>query len=232
MREAEQQLLRTDLPAHLRLRFPSASRPGSFAALLPAAPESTQLEVKKVVSLAGAISSLPLSDANATLRVFTVAVLSILYQSRSRGKPVSDQSLLESIKCSLFSPAVNLCGIKGAPSSCSSNLMKTAAARFFAFMAEQQERFASESLRTASLVLQDNEHLLNCFLLFFRCVLQATEVEGAGSWKTAPEQKAALENLLDYFDLSYRQAGELFLLYEEGLFLWATQREIVFGEYF
>lgn len=64
--------------------------------------------------------------------------------------------------------------------------MKTAAALFFAFMTEQQDNFAAESFHTASLILHDNEHLLNCFLLFFRCVLQAIEVEGASNWKTAP----------------------------------------------
>ena len=224
MREAEQLLLKVDLPAHLRLRLPSVSQPFGSIALVPLAPEPTQLEIKKVVSLAGNISSLPVSDANSTLKVFTVTILSILYQSRYRGNVVSDQSLLEAIKCSLFSPAVNLNVIKGSPSSCTSNQMKASAALFFAFMAEQEENFAAESFHTASLILHDNEHLLNCFILFFRCVLQTIEVEGASSWKTAIEQKAGLENLLDYFDLSYRQIGDMFLLYEQGLFLSVAQR--------
>lgn len=107
--------------------------------------------------------------------------------------------------------------------------MKASAALFFAFMTEQEENFAAESFHTALLILHDNEHLLNCFILFFRCVLQAIEVEGASNWKKAIDEKTGLENLLDYFDLSYRQIGDMFLLYEQGLFLSVTQREIVYG---
>ena len=94
MREAEQQLLKTDLPPHLRLRLPSVSQPAGFIALIPLASEPTQLDIKKVVSLAGTISSLPLSDPNSTLKVFTVAILSILYQSRYRSSVIADHSLL------------------------------------------------------------------------------------------------------------------------------------------
>jgi hypothetical protein len=35
--------------------------------------------------------------------------------------------------------------------------------------------------------------------------------------------------LLDYFDISYRIIGDLFLLYDEGVFLSVKEKEIVLG---
>lgn len=69
-------------------------------------------------------------------------------------------------------------------------------------------------------------------MLFFRCILVILEVEGAGCWKGSMNERGCLEHLLDYFDLSYRKVADLFLLYEQGVFLSIREKEVVLGEYF
>lgn len=57
-------------------------------------------------------------------------------------------------------------------------------------------------------------------------------MEGAGSWNGNMDEKGCLEHLLDYFDLSYRRVTDLFLLYEQGVFLSIRDKQVLFGEYF
>lgn len=87
-------------------------------------------------------------------------------------------------------------------------------ARFFSFMSEQQGNFAAEAFAVAESIVRANESILNTFLLLFRCILSALEVEGSQSWLGRMESASVLENLLDYFDMNYRQLGDLFLLYQ------------------
>jgi hypothetical protein len=57
-------------------------------------------------------------------------------------------------------------------------------------------------------------------------------VEGADDYSRTVDACDCVTNLIEYFDLNYRSFGELFLFYEDGLFLAVTDREIIMGEYF
>lgn len=81
-------------------------------------------------------------------------------------------------------------------------------------------------------IIRANENIINTFLLLFRCILSALEVEGSQSWKGKMNTSSVLENLLDYFDMNYRQLGDLFLLYQEGILIYVGESDIAFGEYF
>lgn len=112
-----------------------------------------------------------------------MAILFMIYQGRHCKKEGSDCLLLDALKCSLYSPGIMLNSIKGAPISQNSNQMKALLACFFEAMTNQQSNLGADAFKIAETVLQENEHLLACFILFFRCILAALEIEGASIWK-------------------------------------------------
>jgi hypothetical protein len=74
--------------------------------------------------------------------------------------------------------------------------------------------------------------LLATFVLLFRFILFRLEIEGTNNYINLGNPDESIVNLIEYFDLSYRSLGNLFLFYEDGIFLALTEREVVAGDYF
>ena len=140
--------------------------------------------------------------------------------------------LLETIKCSLYSPDIDFSCIQGVVFNVETEQMKAMAARFLVFMEDQTLRLTVNRLKCAEWICDHNEGLVRSFILLFRFLLMRLEVDGAKDYQSMGDPEESVVNLIEYFDLSYRNFGSLFLFYDEGTFLALTEQEIILGDYF
>lgn len=73
--------------------------------------------------------------------------------------------------------------------------------------------------------------LLELFILFYRIILTKLYVEGAEDYNCHLNFSEAITNLIEYFDISYRSFGELFLISEENYFLASVNANFTMGAY-
>lgn len=92
-------------------------------------------------------------------------------------------------------------------------------ARFLDVLANEREALGINFSKYVELFLQKNDNILNFFAIFFRLVLHKLAVERAEDYTASLEFEEALVNLVEYFDISYRNRAQLFLFYEENVFV-------------
>ena len=85
--------------------------------------------------------------------------------------------MLETIKCSLYSPDIDFESIKGVNFDVDTKQMKAIAARFLNVMEDQSLRLSVNRLRCAEWILDQNEKLVKTFILLFRFILMRLEVD-------------------------------------------------------
>lgn len=78
---------------------------------------------------------------------------------------------METIKCSLYSPDIDLTSIQGVNFAVETVQMKAMAARFLNLMEEQSLKMAVNRLRCAEWICQHNPLLVHAFVLLFRFIL-------------------------------------------------------------
>jgi hypothetical protein len=87
------------------------------------------------------------------------------------------------------------------------------AAQFFHFLHSPPTHPVVDQLKYAELLLELNPLLVEIFTLFFRFILLRLEIELADDYMRPVNICESITNLLEYFDLSYRNFGELLLFY-------------------
>ena len=76
------------------------------------------------------LHGMPLDDANTVYHSLILSIFSILYQDKYHNEGDTQHYLLESIKCSLYSPDVNFNCIKNIDFTVDNHQMKAMAAKF------------------------------------------------------------------------------------------------------
>lgn len=101
--------------------------------------------------------SLRLTDPNAVFRMLTYTLLSILYRDKYRHNNDNEfentHYLLETLKCSLYSPDVEFTCLKNIDFPVDTLQMKAMGARFFAFMEDRSLRLTVNRLKCALWIL-------------------------------------------------------------------------------
>lgn len=125
--------------------------------LFPSASQSTQKVVHKMVTLTDNMRGLKLSNPNSVLEMFTFTIMSILYQdscrSGSNNESENSSFLAETLKCSLFSPNLDLSAIKNASFQINILQMKSLVSKFFNFMEGKSIRLTVNRLKCAEWIL-------------------------------------------------------------------------------
>jgi hypothetical protein len=172
--------------------------------------------------------SLREDDPNAALKVFTYGLLALLYPSSSPG---ANHSLLETVKCSLYSKDLDFTHtLAHPPRRTVDSLQAKAMLGKFLHTLTSAHGGNEERLRMGVVLLDGNPMLVELFLLFFRAILGKLELEGAQEYAYALPFDGAVGNLLEFFDIPHRQLPSLFLMTEERYFL-AAASGLFFGEY-
>ena len=166
--------------------------------------------------------------------MFTYVLINILYQDKYNGSSEgeSNQFLLETIKCSLYSHDMEFNEIKHVGLTYQTSHLKMIINHFLLFMQEQMMTIKANTIKCAELIFQENPQLLLAFTLFLRVILLKLGVEEAKDYRTCVNVEQAVTNLIQYFDLHYRNFGKLILFYEDGLFLTMIDKQIIVGEYY
>jgi hypothetical protein len=165
-------------------------------------------------------------DASAPVKLFTYALLALLFPPNG---PTPNNSLLETLKCCLYSRDLNFTLPRNsrAVDSLQAKAMLT---RFLHALAAPNMANA-DRLREGEAMLEANPLLVELFVLFFRAILGKLDLEGAQDCGYHLPFEETVVNLLEFFDVHHRHVPALFLLPEENYFL-AAAGQLHFGEYF
>lgn len=168
--------------------------------------------------------------------MLTFALMSILYRDNGKNNGGFDAEtvnyLLETIKCSLYSEDVQFKLIKNVEVKFDTLEMKLLICKFFVFMESQSLKLTTNRFNCVKWIFQHNPMLLLGLNLFLRCILSKLGTQGSDDYRKFGNVEESVTNLIQYFDINYRNFGELFLFYEEGLFLALIEKEIVLGQYY
>lgn len=200
-------------PTPLQMKDIALYKSSLFA---PPTPE-TQSHIRKIVSLADQMVVVRLSDPNSLFRMLLYSLLSIIYSDQNLKKAGHNEHhthfLLDTIKCTLYSKDVDFNEIKNKRLELEKPQAKAMAAQFFHFLHSPPPHPAVDHLAYAELLLELNPLLVEIFTLFFRFILVRLEIELADDYQRPVNICESITNLLEYFDLSYRNFGELLLFY-------------------
>ena len=111
------------------------------------------------------------------------------------------------VKCSLYSPDVDFTTIKGLDFVPETLQMKALAARFLNTMEDHTLRLNVNRLKCAEWMCEQQPMLLRTFVLLFRVILMRLEIDGADNYQQQIGGEEIIVNLVEYFDLSYRNFG-------------------------
>lgn len=89
-----------------------------------------------------------------------------------------------------------------------------------------------EKISLTDWMLEHNPNILKLFTIFFRNILVKLDIEDAFDEGREIPFTVAISNLIEYFDISYRNFGEFFLVCEANYFLASVDNELIIGQYF
>jgi hypothetical protein len=104
--------------------------------------------------------------------------------------------LLETIKCSLYSPDIDFTVIKGVDFPVETAQMKAMAATFLNVMDNPDLKMAIDRLKCLEWICEHNPLLVNTFVLFFRFILMRLQIEGSADYKTPGNIEESVVNLV------------------------------------
>jgi hypothetical protein len=118
------------------------------------------------------LRSLKQQDPNASLKIFSCAMLAIIYPPTTgpRIAPVNNL-LLETLKCTLYSADLKFSNIAGYGKAIDDVQGKAMIARFFGVLAIEKNALGSNFCKYLELFIHKNPILINIFVLFYRLVL-------------------------------------------------------------